>query len=124
LMFVKAHRLPNISGGLAYPKDLPAFLVQEPCVHQVFDGVAWDEVGIELNQRGGPKLFSAIFRVNKSRDVFSLDLAEAPGESLIVFNKTLTKLKDIHRFALCDDAASASQCLTSMCYSDEILRCF
>ena len=96
LMLVQTQRFANILGRLLRPKDAAAFRVQEPGIHEVFNGAAGDEVGIELHQRRRPEVLGLVGRVQELRDIVRPDAAEAPREAFVVGNDVLPKGKDIH----------------------------
>jgi hypothetical protein len=114
-MLVQAHCFANVLRRLLSPKNAAAFFMQEPCIHEVFNRAAWDEVRIELHKGSRPELLGPVGRVHELRDIVSPDLAETPRKLLVVGNDALTKLKDIHRFTLCDAWAPSS--LPSTCHT-------
>ena len=63
---------------------------------QIFDSHIRNEAWIKLNQRVGPEVTFGIGFIRKFLNIFGSDGTETAGKALIVLNKLLSKLEDIH----------------------------
>ena len=92
----------GFAGRVVRPLDseyFRAFRFQRARMDEVVHVSARLEIGIQLDERGGPELPAGVGFVDRSGYIFGPDGGEAAGKSLVLCDKFFTKCEYVHLFA-------------------------